>query len=42
MKMDMLVKCLYVDNFKGLIDEARVYNRALNSDEIKRLYNMGR
>jgi len=25
----------------GLIDEVRVYNRALSPDEIKRLYNMG-
>ena len=28
--------------FKGLIDEVRVYNRALSPAEIKRLYNMGR
>src|SRR3989344_2227598 len=26
----------------GLIDEVRIYNRALTPDEIKRLYNMGR
>jgi hypothetical protein len=26
----------------GLIDDVRVYNRALTADEIKRLYNMGR
>jgi hypothetical protein len=26
----------------GLIDDVRVYNRALSADEIKRLYNMGR
>ena len=26
----------------GLIDEVRVYNRALTADEVKRLYNMGR
>ena len=26
----------------GLIDEVRIYNRALSSDEIKRLYNGGR
>ena len=26
----------------GLIDEVRIYNRALSPDEIKRLYNMGR
>ena len=32
-----------IDNtFNGLIDEVRVYNRALTPDEIKRLYNMGR
>ena len=28
--------------FNGLIDEVRVYNRALTPAEIKRLYNMGR
>ena len=28
--------------FDGLIDDVRVYNRALSSDEIKRLYNIGR
>jgi len=28
--------------FPGLIDEVRVYNRALSPDEVKRLYNMGR
>ncbi len=28
--------------FRGLIDDVRVYNRALTPDEIKRLYNMGR
>jgi len=28
--------------FDGLIDEVRVYNRALSADEVKRLYNMGR
>ncbi|MDO8471336.1 MAG: LamG domain-containing protein [bacterium] len=28
--------------FDGLIDEVRIYNRALSADEIKRLYNMGR
>jgi hypothetical protein len=26
----------------GLVDEVRIYNRALSADEIKRLYNMGR
>jgi len=30
------------DNFPGIIDEVRIYNRALSADEIKRLYNMGR
>lgn len=28
--------------FNGLIDEVRIYNRALTPAEIKRLYNMGR
>ncbi|MEK7531343.1 MAG: LamG domain-containing protein, partial [Patescibacteria group bacterium] len=28
--------------FNGLIDDVRVYNRALSASEIKRLYNMGR
>ncbi len=28
--------------FNGLIDEVRVYSRALTGEEIKRLYNMGR
>ena len=28
-------------NFNGLIDDVRVYNRALSADEIKRLYNLG-
>src|SRR3989344_4908798 len=28
--------------FNGLLDEVRVYNRALTQAEIKRLYNMGR
>jgi Concanavalin A-like lectin/glucanases superfamily len=28
--------------FGGLIDDFRIYNRALSPDEIKRLYNMGR
>jgi hypothetical protein len=28
--------------FNGLIDDVRIYNRALTSDEIKRLYNLGR
>jgi hypothetical protein len=26
----------------GVIDDVRIYNRALSSDEIQRLYNMGR
>ncbi len=31
------------DNFfNGMIDDVRIYNRALSPDEIKRLYNMGR
>src|SRR3989344_1396932 len=29
------------ENFKGKIDDVRVYNRALSSDEVKRLYNLG-
>jgi hypothetical protein len=28
--------------FNGLIDDVRIYNRALTFDEIKRLYNLGR
>src|SRR5262249_38983595 len=28
-------------NFKGSVDEVRVYNRILTPQEIKRLYNMG-
>jgi len=28
--------------YSGLIDDVRIYNRALSPDEIKRLYNMGR
>ena len=28
-------------SFDGLIDDVRVYNRALNADEIKRLYKIG-
>jgi len=31
-----------VEFWNGLIDEVRIYDRALSSDEIKRLYNMGR
>ena len=31
-----------INYLTGLIDEVRVYNRALSPDEIKRLYNMGR
>ena len=33
-----------IDNttaFNGLIDDVRIYSRALSADEIKRLYNMG-
>jgi len=29
-------------NFKGSIDEVRIYNRALTPSEVKQLYNMGR
>jgi Concanavalin A-like lectin/glucanases superfamily len=29
-------------NYDGLLDDVRIYNRALSADEIKRLYNMGR
>lgn len=29
------------DDFNGLIDEVRVYNRALSASEIKQLYNLG-
>ena len=28
--------------FNGLIDDVRIYNRALSPDEIRRLYNIGR
>jgi hypothetical protein len=28
--------------WNGLIDDVRIYNRALSADEIKRLYNAGR
>src|SRR3989344_5624754 len=31
-----------VRTFDGLIDDVRIYNRVLTSDEIKRLYNLGR
>jgi len=31
-----------LNNLEGLIDDVRVYNRALSPDEIRRLYNMGR
>ena len=31
-----------VFTFDGLIDDVRVYNRALSTQEIKRLYQMGR
>ncbi|MBI2023163.1 hypothetical protein HYT01_01190 [Candidatus Giovannonibacteria bacterium] len=30
------------DVLDGIIDDVRVYNRALSADEIKRLYNLGR
>ena len=42
---DFVIGKNYRDNnafFNGLIDEVRVYNRALSPDEVKRLYNMGR
>jgi beta-galactosidase len=26
--------------FPGLLDDVRIYNRALSADEVKRLYNM--
>ncbi len=29
------------DNFHGLIDEVRIYDRALSADEVKSLYNLG-
>ncbi|OHA36110.1 MAG: hypothetical protein A3H57_03190 [Candidatus Taylorbacteria bacterium RIFCSPLOWO2_02_FULL_43_11] len=29
-------------NFNGLIDDVRIYNRALSASEVKQLYNMGR
>ena len=32
----------YVSELDGILDEVRVYNRALTPAEIKRLYNMGR
>ncbi|PIR96360.1 MAG: hypothetical protein COT92_01505, partial [Candidatus Doudnabacteria bacterium CG10_big_fil_rev_8_21_14_0_10_42_18] len=28
--------------FNGLVDEVRIYNRALSADEVKKLYNMGK
>jgi len=31
----------FVDPFDGIIDEVRIYNRALSPDEIKRLYKIG-
>ncbi|MBI2024266.1 LamG domain-containing protein [Candidatus Giovannonibacteria bacterium] len=31
----------YQSRFNGLIDDVRVYNRALSADEIKRLYRIG-
>lgn len=33
---------LYSRPFAGLIDEARIYNRALSASEIKQLYNQGK
>ena len=32
----------FVRYFNGLIDEVRVYNRALSANEVKQLYNIGR
>jgi hypothetical protein len=32
----------YQRTFGGLIDDVRIYNRALSAQEVKRLYNMGR
>jgi len=34
----------YVEStfFKGIIDEVRIYNRALSADEIKECYNLGK
>jgi hypothetical protein len=29
------------NSWNGLIDDVRIYNRALSADEIKRLYNLG-
>jgi hypothetical protein len=31
-------KIFHIDIFKGLIDEVRIYNRALSDSEIKALY----
>jgi hypothetical protein len=31
-----------ITNAKGSVDEVRIYNRALESSEIQRLYNLGR
>jgi len=28
--------------FKGIIDEVRIYNRALSADEVKERYNFGK
>ncbi|MEK7618190.1 MAG: LamG domain-containing protein, partial [Patescibacteria group bacterium] len=30
------------EDYQGLLDEVRVYNRALTADEVKQLYNMGK
>jgi len=29
------------ENWKGQIDDVRMYNRALSAQEVKRLYNIG-
>ena len=30
------------ERWKGVIDEVRIYNRALSADEVEQLYNLGR
>lgn len=34
--------CIAGDEFDGLIDDVRIYNRALSAGEIQKLYNQGR